>query len=211
MVNYKRVARLYRLNNLALRRKMKRKIKPTERKPLPEPACPNEQWGMDFIHDAFADGRKFRCLVVEDLFSRKALTIEVNRSLTGAQVVAVLNRLAITRGLPGFITVDNGPEFICEALDTWAEKNSVLLRFIDPGKPMQNAFVESFNGRFRDECLAAHLFLNLTHARWLIELFRKEYNEERPHGSLKDLTPEEFEQKYLENKNQEENLLKTGS
>ena len=161
-VNYKRVERLYKLHNLALRRKKRRKLPPRERKPLPQPVRPNEQWGMDFIHDTFIDGRKFRCLVIEDIFSRAPLTIEANSSISGARVVAALNQLALTRGLPTFITVDNGPEFICKRLAAWASAHHVELRFIEPGKPMQNGFVESFNGRFRGnrlttDALALHI------------------------------------------------------
>lgn len=210
-VNYKRVERLYRLNNLALRRRVRRRLTVVQRKPLQQPKRPNEQWGMDFIHDTLADGTTFRCLVVEDIFSRMALALEVNRSLSGGQVLAVLERLAATRGVPSSITVDNGPEFVCEKLRTWAARRAVELRFIQPGKPMQNGFVESLNGRFRDECLNAHLFLSMRHARWLIEAFRKEYNHERPHGSLRDQTPEEYELSFYNNTNTGENLLKTGS
>lgn len=164
---------------------------------------------MDFIHDTFIDGKRFRCLVIEDIFSRSPLLIEANRSISGAQVVAALDRLALTRGLPAYITVDNGPEFICKRLAAWAAIHSVELRFIEAGKPMQNAFVESFNGRFRDECLNGHVFLNLIHARWLIELFRKDYIEERPHSSLGDKTPLEFEREFY--KNNQESLLRTGT
>lgn len=208
-VNYKRVERLYKRHNLALRRKVRRKLPARERKPLPQPSRPNEQWGMDFIHDTLLDGRKFRCLVVEDIFARMPIAIEVNSSLSGARVVAVLTELAATRGLPAFITIDNGPEFICKRLAAWAAVQHVELRFIEPGKPMQNGFVESFNGRFRDECLNAQVFLNLTHARWLIELFRQDYIAERPHSSLGDMTPLEFETEYY--KNNEESLLRTGT
>lgn len=208
-VNYKRIERLYKRYNLALRRKVRRKLPARERKPLPQPTRPNEHWGMDFIHDTFIDGKTFRCLVVEDIFSRSPLLIEANRSISGAQVVTALDRLALTRGLPAYITVDNGPEFICKRLAAWAVLHKIELRFIEPGKPMQNGFVESFNGRFRDECLNAHAFLNLTHARWLIELFRKDYIEERPHSSLGDKTPLEFENEFY--KNNRESLLRTGT
>lgn len=210
-VNYKRVERLYKLNKLALRRKMRRRIPLRERRPLSQPSRPNEQWGMDFIHDTLIDGGKFRCLVIEDIFSRMPVAIEVNTSLSGARVIAVLNRLALTRGLPSHITVDNGPEFICKKLAAWAAEHGVALCFIQPGKPMQNGFVESFNGRFRDECLNAHVFLNLKHASCLIELFRKDYIHERPHGSLADLTPMEYELAFYKRQNQEENSLRTGT
>lgn len=208
-VNYKRVERLYKRHNLSLRRKVRRKLPKRERRPLPQPTRPNQHWGMDFIHDTLFDGKKFRCLVIEDIFSRAPLAIDVNSSISGARVVSVLNRLALNRGLPAFITVDNGPEFICKRLAAWAAAHRVELHFIEPGKPMQNGFVESFNGRFRDECLNAQAFLNLTHARWIIELFRKDYFEERPHGSLRDMTPLEVENEFY--KNNKENLLRTGT
>lgn len=208
-VNYKRIERLYKLRNLGLRRKVRRKLPPRERKPLPQPSRPNEHWGMDFIHDSCIDGRAIRCLVIEDIFSRSPLVIEVDSSISGAKVVAALNRLALTRGLPDFITVDNGPEFVCKRLAAWANAHRVELRFIEPGKPMQNGFVESFNGRFRDECLNAHAFLNLAHARRLIENFREDYVQERPHSSLGDLTPLEFENEFY--KNNGKSLLTTGT
>lgn len=196
-VYYKRVESLYRFNNLALRRRVRRRFTVLQRNPLKRPERPNEQWGMDFIHDTLANGSTFRCLVVEDILSRMALALEVSRSFSGQQVLAVLERLAVTRGYPFSITVDNGPEFVCEKLRSWAAQHSVELCFIQPGKPMQNGFVESLNGRFRDECLNAHLFLTLRHAQWLIEVFRKEYNHERPHGSLSDQTSAECEKRYV--------------
>lgn len=194
-VNHKRIERLYKLHELGLRRKRKKKIKRAS-VPLVPATAPNERWAMDFIHDSSIDGRKLRCLVIEDTFARIPLAIETDRALSAARVVNALERLAGSRGLPAAITVDNGPEFICKRLKRWAAHRRVTLQFIQPGRPMQNGFVESFNGKFRDECLNEHVFLNLTHAQTLIEHFRKEYISQRPHSSLGYLTPQEFEAAY---------------
>lgn len=194
-VNHKRVERLYVKHSLGLRRRVRRKLRILPRAPLERPTQINQHWGMDFIHDTFADGRSFRCFVVQDHFSRKAVALEVARSFPATAVVAVLERLIAERGKPEVLVCDNGPEFRSQRFQAWAKNRGITVRFIAPGKPMQNGFVESFNGRFRDECLNAQLFLNLTHARWLIERFRNEYNTERPHGSLGDRTPDEVETK----------------
>jgi putative transposase len=147
---------------------------------------------MDFVADGLRDGRKLRCLTIVDDFSRECLAIEVDTSINGWRVVTVLERRADLRGLPLSITVDHGPEFEGQALDTWAYQAGVSLNFIRPGKPVENAYIESFNGRFRDECLNEHWFLTLPHARQIIECWRLEYNTERPHSSLGNLTPEQF-------------------
>ena len=147
---------------------------------------------MDFLHDRLADGRRFRVLTMVDDYSREAPAMTVDTSLTGARVVAVLERLAETRGLPQAITIDNGPEFAGSALDAWAYRRGVRLHFIEPGKPVQNAYVESFNGRLRDECLNEHWFPTLEEARRHLEAWRQDYNTVRPHSSLGDLTPEAF-------------------
>ena len=147
---------------------------------------------MDFVSDGLADGRRLRCLTIVDDCTRECLAIEVDSSITGTRVKAVLERLAETRGLPNSITVDHGPEFEGQVLDEWAYRNRVRLSFIRPGKPVENAYVESFNGKFRDECLNEHWFTSMTHARLVIENWRIEYNTERTHSSLGDLTPEEF-------------------
>jgi len=147
---------------------------------------------MDFTSDSFCDGRRFRTLNIIDDFSRECLCIEVDTSLSGRRVARVLDGLACERHLPEMIVVDNGPEFTSKAFLAWSEAKSVKVHFIDPGKPVQNAHIESFNARFRDECLNEHWFLGLAHAREIIEAFRKEYNEGRPHSSLGYLTPREF-------------------
>jgi putative transposase len=191
-VNRKRVYRIYRDAGLAVRRRKRKRIGPFERKPLPKPAAANLSWSMYFVADGLIGGRRLRCLTIVDDCTRECLAIEVDTSITGLRVKGVLERLADTRGLPQSITVDNGPEFDGQVLDQWAYRSGVRLSFIRPGKPNENAYVESFNGKFRDECLNEHWFISLAHARNVIEDWRIEYNTERPHSSLGDLTPEEF-------------------
>ena len=152
---------------------------------------------MDFVSDALFDGRRLRALTVVDAFTREALAIEVDQGIAGEQVVDAMARLTLIRGAPRSIRVDNGPEFVSKALDRWAYQNGVTLEFSRPGKPTDNAFVESFNGRLRDECLNAHWFLSLADARAKIEAcnieaWRRQYNESRPHTALGWLTPQEF-------------------
>jgi putative transposase len=191
-VNRKRTYRLYREAGLAVRRRKRKRIGPFERKPLPTPSAVNRSWSMDFVSDGLSDGRKLRCLTIVDDYSRECPAIEVDTSINGRRVAAVLERLAEVRGLPLSITVDHGPEFEGQVLDEWAYRRGVSLNFIRPGKPVENAYVESFNGRFRDECLNEHWFLTMAQAREVIEKWRIEYNTERPHSSLGDVTPEEF-------------------
>ena len=147
---------------------------------------------MDFMRDAPADGRVSRTLNVADDYTRECLAIEVDTSLPGARVVRVLERLAAAGGRPLHIVVDNGPEFASKAVDQWAARSGVSLRFIDPGKPMQNAYIESFNGKSRDECLNQHRFISSEEARSVSEAWRVDYNERRPHRSSRHLTPAEF-------------------
>ena len=192
-VNHKRIERLYREENLSLRRKKRSKRVVRERTPLSVASQPNEHWALDFVHDCLWSGRRLRCLTIVDVYSRYAPAIEVDFSLPGERVVRVLERLAFLRGLPAKITLDNGPELISKALVDWANKNGVVLDYIQPGKPMQNGFIESFNGTFRHECLDAHSFHSLLDVRTRIEKWRCEYNTERPHSSLGDWTPEEVE------------------
>ena len=191
-VNRKRVYRLYREAGLAVKRRRRKRIGPVERKPLPKPAAANQSWSMDFVSDGLADGRRLRCLNIVDDCTRECLAIEIDTSLTGSRVKAVLQKLADTRGLPKSITVDNGPEFAGQMLDSWAYQANVQLAFIRPGKPNENAYVESFNGKFRDECLNEHWFVTMEQARRIIEAWRIEYNTERMHSSLGNLTPEEY-------------------
>ena len=147
---------------------------------------------MDFVSDGLADGRKLRCLAIVDDCTRECLAIDVDTSLTGRRVAGVLDRLADGRGLPRSITVDHGPEFEGAVLDAWAYAQNVQLAFIRPGKPVENAYIESFNGRFRDKCLNEHWFVTMAQARRIIENWRIEYNEERPHSSLGYRTPADY-------------------
>lgn len=191
-VNWKRTYRLYREAGLAVRRRKRKRIGPFERRPLPRPTLPNQSWSMDFVADGLADGRRLRCLAIVDDCTRECLVLEVDTSLTGQRVVAVLRRLAELRGLPDSITVDHGPEFEGQALDAWSYAAGVRLSFIRPGKPVENAYIESFNGKFRDECLNEHWFVTMAQAKRIIENWRIEYNTERPHSSLDNLTPAVF-------------------
>lgn len=191
-VNRKLTYRLYREAGLAVRRRKRKRIGPFERKPLPKPLVANDSWSMDFMSDGLADGRRLRCLTIVDDCTRECVAIEVDTSITGSRVKAVLERLADLRGLPRSITVDHGPEFEGQVMDAWAYQRGVGLSFIRPGKPNDNAYIESFNGKFRDECLNEHWFRSIAHARQVIEDWRIEYNSERTHSSLGDITPEEF-------------------
>ena len=193
VINHKRTERIYREEGLSLRRKRRRKLPAVARVPLPAPQETNQRWSMDFIHDQLATGRRFRCLTLVDDFTRQCLAIHVDTSISGASVVAILQRLALTRQLPKTITVDNGPEFTSKALHLWAQRSGVTLHHIQPGKPMQNAFIESFNGTFRDDCLNQHWFSSLAEARLLIEHWRShDYNQIRPHSSLGRVPPNFF-------------------
>lgn len=190
-VNHKRVERLYRLAGLSLRIRRRKKLRCVTRTELPAATQPNERWSMDFVQDKLWSGRKFRCLTLMDTFTREGLAVEVDFSLGGERVKAVLERLCAVRGIPKFITVDNGPEFISRVLDEWAYRHGVELAFIRPGKPTDNAYIESFNGKFRYECLSSHYFSTLAEARKIIEDWRIEFNSVRPHRSLKGLTPDQ--------------------
>ena len=191
-VNHKRVHRMYRREGLMVRRRLRKRIAAGKRVPLPLPGRVNERWSLDFMSDQLADGRVFRTLNIVDDFTRECRAIEVDTSLSGHRVARVLDALCRKHGRPQTIVVDNGPERTSKALDAWAYRNQVELRFIQPGKPVQNAYVESFNGRFRDECLNEHWFLTLEEARAVIEEWRLDYNQFRPHSSLGELTPEQF-------------------
>lgn len=190
--NHKKTERLYREEGLSIRRRKKKKIAGHLRVEMPAPTAVNERWSMDFVSDRLWQGRRFRVLTLVDDYSRENLALEVDTSIGGARVARVLDRLASTRGLPKCIRVDNGPEFTGQALDEWAYRTGVKLDFIDPGKPTQNAFIESFNGTFRRECLSDNWFTSLSEARQAIEVWGRKYNQERPHSSLDDLTPAEF-------------------
>lgn len=192
-VNRKRVQRLYREEGLAVRRRGKKR-----RSQMPRPVRPplsgrNERWSMDFMSDTLSSGRRFRCLTMIDEFSRECLAIQVAQSIPALGVIAVLERLREERGLPDVIVTDNGSEFTSRAFDAWAYARGVKIDFIQPGKPVQNAFIESFNGTLRDDCLNLHWFVSLKDAQETIEDWRRDYNEVRPHSSLGGLTPAEYE------------------
>lgn len=197
MINHKRTERLYREEGLSLRRKHRRKRVAGLRLEVPRPERPNHIWSMDFVSDAVMGGRKIRALTIVDEYTRKCHRIEVDTSINGVRICRVLNEISQRDGLPELIITDNGPEFAGRALDAWAYQNGIRLHFIRPGKPVENAYIESFNGRLRDECLNEHWFMSLPHARQVIEEWRIDYNEVRPHSSLGYLTPEEFIQKEV--------------
>jgi len=191
--NHKRVHRVYQTEGLQVRQRRRRKqrlARGTERPTAP--LAPNERWSLDFVHDRLVNGRTLRLLTIVDDFTRECLWIEADTALSGPRVTRVLDCVAELRGRPASLLTDNGPEFAGLALERWAHEHRVQHRFITPGKPSENAYIESFNGKLRDECLNEHEFLNLTHARDLLESFREDYNHERPHSSLGDLTPAAF-------------------
>ena len=192
VVNKKRVPRIYRDEELTVRLRRRQKRASHLRVVPPRPSQLNERWSMDFVADTLLDGRRFRALTVLDNYSRHSPISEPDFTLTGTKVVAALERVAKQWGYPKMITVDNGSEFASKALDAWAYAHGVKLDFIRPGKPVDNAVIESFNGRFRDECLNANVFVSLHDARQKMEAWRIDYNEHRPHGSLGNLTPREF-------------------
>lgn len=196
--NHKRIGRIYRELGLQVGKRRKGRPRRTGlRLALEKPTQPNEVWAMDFVSDQLATGRRFRCLTMTDLYTHESPVLEVDVSLTGLRVSQVLDRLKESRGLPKAIICDNGTEFTSKAMDQWAFANRVDLKFIQPGKPNQNAYCESFNARLRDECLSIQWFSTLTEAKDNIEIWRKEFNEQRPHSSLKYKTPKQFADEYL--------------
>jgi putative transposase len=198
VLNHKRTERIYRQEDLSIRRKKRKKTTSELRVQVPDAQRPNQLWAMDFMSDALFNGRKIRLLTLIDEYSRESLAIEVDTSINGVRVTNILNRVAMFRGLPEMIKVDNGPEFISKALDAWAYQRQIHLQFSRPGKPVDNRFIESFNGRFREECLNDNWFMSLRDARDIVETWRLDYNTARPHSSLNDLTPEEFINKEQE-------------
>ena len=192
LVNYKRVERLYRLEQLQIRRRRRKKVPIADRQPLIRPGRANEVWSMDFAFDRVASGRTVKCLVIVDDATHECVAIVPEHTIGGEHLVRILDGICAYRGKPAVIRTDNGPEFTGGAMLTWAHRRGIALRLIEPGKPNQNAYVESFIGRFRDECLNEHWFTSLGHARAVIETWRCEYNEERPKKSLGGLTPAEY-------------------
>ena len=192
-VNRKRILRLYRLEQLGLRKKSRKKLVSAIRRSRETAVtAPSQRWSMDFMHDSLSTGRSFRLLNVLDEFHRESLAIEVDLSLPAERVVRVLEGLIAERGRPRELWVDNGPEFTSKALDRWASERGVEIRFIRPGKPVENCFIESFNGTLRKDCLEANWFDSLAGARLRIEAWRIHYNHDRPHTSLGGLAPAEF-------------------
>ena len=189
LVNHKRVERLYALEKLQVRRRRRKKIPVSERQPLVRPGAANEVWSMDFVFDRVASGRVIKMLVIVDDATHEAVAIVPEHTIGGDHLVRILDQVCALRGRPAVIRSDNGKEFTGKAMLTWAHRNNVALRLIEPGKPNQNAYVESFNGRLRDECLNEHWFTSLLHARAVIAIWTREYNEERPKPGLGGLTP----------------------
>lgn len=207
-VNHKRIERIYAAEGLQVPLRRKRRRRGTVRQvPLALPTEPGERWSMDLVADSFSDGRRFRSLTIVDDFSRECPAIEVDTSISGARIVRVLKRLSESCNLPKIIVTDNGPEFTSRAMLVWADESDVRLHFIEPGKPTQNAFIESFNGKFRDECLNENWFKNLEDARKKVEYWRHDYNTKRPHRSLRQMTPQEYRKKVAFKNSEKEKEL----
>ena len=194
--NHKKIYRIYTEEGLAVRKRSKKRLPRDRTAALPPSSAPNARWSIDFMSDSLASGRRFRTLNIVDDFTRECLNITVDTSIGGLRVTRVLEELIVQRGKPAEIVSDNGPEFTCRAMLAWAGWRGIRLHYIEPGKPMQNAFVESFNGKFRDECLNLRWFLSLKEAREETEKWRIDYNQERPHSSLGYVAPEVFARQY---------------
>jgi len=200
-VNHKRVYRLYRDANLAVRRRKKVKRPLNERVPLQLAQTVNEVWSMDFVSDSLSNGRRIKCLTVADDFSHECVDIAVDYGISGQYVTRLLDQAAIFRGYPLAVRTDNGPEFTSRAFMAWATAHGVRHILIQPGRPMQNGYIESFNGKFRDECLNEQWFQTLPQARTCIAEWRRDYNEVRPHSSLGRIPPAQFAQQHRINSN----------
>lgn len=196
VVNHKRIYRVYCEEGLQVRRRRHKRLARSRVEPLRAPARLNEQWVLDFMQDALSSGRRVRVLTVVDVYSRECLAIEVDTSMSGYRVGRVLERLVEERGKPSVLLTDNGPEFRSRHLDAWAWRAGIRQEFIQPGKPTQNGYAESFNGRLRDECLNEQWFISLADARGTIEDWRRHYNEQRPHSALAYRTPSEYAEAY---------------
>ncbi|GAA5022067.1 transposase [Marivirga lumbricoides] len=192
--NHKRIYRIYRLLNLSMRSKSKKRLPARVKQPLVVPEGINKGWSMDFMSDSLGSGRRFRTLNIVDDFNREILHIEIATGLPSQRVIRVLEELQDWRGLPEGIRVDNGPEFIAQRLADWCESKGITLQFIQPGRPMQNGYVERFNKTYRDEILDRYLFLDLNEVRQFTTEWMEDYNNFRPHDSLKDCTPTEYAQ-----------------
>ena len=206
-VNQKRVERLCQLAELQVRRRRRKKIQAGDRQPLLRPAAANDVWSMDFVFDRVASGRAVKCLVVVDDGTHEVVATVAEHSMGGDHLVRILDEICAGRGKPGIIRTDNGPEFTGRAMLTWAHRTGVTLKLIEPGKPNQNAYVESLNGRLRDECLNEHWFTSLAHARFEIERWRREYNEERPKKALGGMTPAAYAKQLASNTTRRQDWL----
>lgn len=195
VINHKRTERIYKEERLSLTIRKRKKRSSYARVAIPRAKKRNELWGLDFLHDSVGNGRKIRILPIIDTFTKECHRIEVDQSIGGRRVTSLLSEASLMQGQPENIVVDNGPEFISNVMDEWAYNRKVKLHFIRPGKPVDNAFMESFNARLRDECLNVNWFRSIEHARKVIEEWRIDYNENRPHSTLGFLTPKEFAQK----------------
>jgi len=195
--NHKKVYRVYKLLRLNKKRKGKRRLPARVKQPLQQQPSINKSWSMDFMSDSMVGGRKFRTLNIMDDGSREALAIEVDTSLSSKRVIRVLERIIEQRGKPGFIRTDNGPEFTSKDMELWAKQQGITMQYIQPGRPMQNGYIERFNRLYREAVLDAYLFFDLYQVKQLTEEWRKEYNERRPHEALNNLTPEEWKNNLL--------------
>jgi len=193
--NHKKVYRIYRQLKMNKRRKGKRRLPQRVKQPLQQPGTINKSWSMDFMSDSLVSGRKFRTLNVMDDCSREALAIEVDTSLSSKRVIRVLERVIEQRGKPAIIRVDNGPEYTSKVFELWAADQHISILYIQPGRPMQNGFIERFNGSYRRDVLDAHVFFELYEVRQLTHTWIEEYNTCRPHESLGNATPREWAQR----------------
>ena len=198
-VNHKRVYRLYSAANLAVRKRKKAKRPVSERVPLQIAQRVNEVWSMDFVSDSLSTGRRIKCLTVADDFSHECVDLAVDYGISGQYVTRLLDRAAVFRGYPCTVRTDNGPEFTSRAFMAWAQGHGIRHILIEPGRPMQNGYIESFNGKFRDECLNEHWFETLPQARAAIAIWRQDYNEVRPHSSCRRMPPARFAALHRQN------------
>ena len=194
-MNHKKLRRIYAEEKLQVRRRGGRKRALGTRKPMVLPDGPNQRWSLDFVSDVYTDGRRFRILTVVDDYTRENLALVADTSLSGFRVTRELDRVIAERGQPGTIVSDNGTEFTSMAILQWVQETGIDWHYIAPGKPTQNAFIESFNGKLRDECLNETLFGSLADAKETLEAWQEDYNRHRPHSALRNLTPLEFAEK----------------
>jgi putative transposase len=195
--NHKRIERVYKLLGMNKRKRTRKRIPARVKQPLFIPAQPNETWSMDFMHDTLMNGRKFRVLNVIDDYNREVLKIEPYFSINANRVAKILERIILEKGKPVAIRVDNGPEFISSTMHDWCLEKGIKLQFIQPGKPMQNGYIERFNKSFRQDVLDANLFENLTEVKIASDEFEEDYNHHRPHESLGNVSPVNYRLKQI--------------